>query len=115
MDVRDDARFAAALAHFEAGDWLEAAEAFEDLYFEAVRDEVEFVRVFLQVATGMHHVSRGQRGAAVERLEEGVRAIGRVTNDREFDLAALAEEVRLAIDRLRRGQRVDRLTLRRRS
>lgn len=104
MDVRDDPRFAAALAHFEAGDWLEAADAFEELYFEAVRDEVEFVRVFLQIATGMHHISRGQRGAAVERLREGVKAIARVTNDRGIDLNALREQAQRAIADLTRRQ-----------
>jgi predicted metal-dependent hydrolase len=98
MDVADDPRFAAALAHYRAGDFLEAADAFEELYFEAVRDEVEFVRVFLQLATGMHHISRGQRRAAVERLEEGIRAIARVTNRRGIDFDALRVQARQAIE-----------------
>jgi len=106
MDVIDDPRFRAALAHFEGGDWLEASDAFEELFFEAVRDEVEFVRVFLQIATGMHHVSRGSRNAAVERLSEGVLAIERVTNDRGLDLGALREDVLRAMGEIRRGSRV---------
>lgn len=101
MDVGDDPRFHAALAHFEAGDWLEATDAFEELFFEAVRDEVEFVRVFLQIATGMHHVSRGTRRAAIERLEEGLKAIDRVTNARGLDLGALRERVVREIRALR--------------
>jgi hypothetical protein len=106
VDVADDPRFLAALAHFRSGDWLEAADAFEELFFEAVRDEVEFVRVFLQIATALHHVSRGQRNAAVERLEEGILAIGRVGNSRGFDLVAMRGEVERAVGEIRRGRKV---------
>lgn len=84
--LEDDPRFAEALAHFEAGDWLEASDLFEELWFEAVRDEVPLVRVLLQISTGMHHLSRGQRRAARERLEEGLRALPEVTNARGVDL-----------------------------
>lgn len=103
MDVTEDPRFLAALAHFEAGDWLEATDAFEELFFEAVRDEVDFIRIFLQLATGLHHVSRGQRNAAIERLEEGIRVIFLVTNDRGFDLEALRGEAERAVREIRRG------------
>jgi Domain of unknown function (DUF309) len=99
----DDPRFAEAIARLDSGDWLEASDLFEELFFEAVGDEVPLVRVFLQVSTGLHHVSRGQRRAAVERLEEGMRAIAEVTNARGFDLRALEEEVRRAIDVIRAG------------
>lgn len=88
-----DPRFAAALRHLDSGDWLEASDAFEELYFEAVRDEVPLVRVLLQVSTGFHHIARGQRRAARERLEEGVRAMGEVTNARGVDLDALRARV----------------------
>lgn len=84
--LEDDPRFHTALRFFESGDWLEASDLFEELFFEAVRDEVPLVRVLLQVSTGMHHLSRGQRRAARERLEEGLRAIETVTNPRGVDL-----------------------------
>lgn len=84
--LEEDPRFAAALAHFESGDWLEASDLFEELFFESVRDEVPLVRLLLQVSTGMHHFSRGQKRAARERLEEGVRALAEVTNARGVDL-----------------------------
>ena len=87
--LEDDPRFHAALAHLAHQDWLEASDLFEELFFEAVRDEVPLVRVLLQVSTGMHHLSRGQRRAARERLEEGLRAIETVTNARGVDLDAL--------------------------
>ena len=98
--LEDDPRFAAALANFGDGDWLEASDLFEELFFEAVRDEVPLVRVLLQIATGMHHISRGQRRAAAERLEEGVRALAEVTNARGVDLVEVERVAREALARL---------------
>jgi predicted metal-dependent hydrolase len=98
--LEDDRRFAAALAHLGSRDWLEASDLFEELFFEAVRDEVPLVRVLLQISTGMHHVSRGQRRAAVERLQEGIRAMAEVTNARGVDLDALRAEAAAEIARL---------------
>lgn len=92
--LEDDPRFHTALRHVAEGDWLEASDLFEELFFEAVRDEVPLVRALLQVSTGMHHLSRGQRRAAVERLEEGLRVIDTVTNARGVDLEALRELIR---------------------
>jgi hypothetical protein len=101
--LEEDPRFAAALAELEAGDYLEASDAFEELYFEAVRDEVPLVRFLLQVSTGLHHVSRGQRHAAVERLAEALRCAGEVTDGRGLDMAWLCEEVTRAIEAVRGG------------
>lgn len=74
------------MRHFNAGDWLEASDLFEELFFEAVRDELPLVRVLLQISTGMHHLARGQHRAARERIEEGLRAMSEVTNARGVDL-----------------------------
>lgn len=86
--LENDPRFATALRHLREHDWLEASDLFEELYFEAVRDEVPLVRVLLQISTGMHHIARGQRGAARERLEEGLRCMAGVVDARGVDLAA---------------------------
>ena len=103
--LEHDPRFAAALAHFASGDWLEASDLFEELFFEAVRDEVPLVRALLQLSTGMHHIGRGQRRAAVERLEEGLRVLDTVTNPRGVDLVALRQQARAAIAGLRPPER----------
>lgn len=87
--LEDDARFSEALRHFANGDWLEASDLFEELFFEAVRDEVPLVRALLQISTGMHHLARGQKRAARERLEEGLRALDDVTNARGVEVGAL--------------------------
>jgi len=95
--LENDPRFAEALRHMDAEDWLEASDLFEELFFEAVRDEVPLVRFLLQISTGMHHISRGQWRAARERIEEGLRGMGEVTNARGVDLARVAELARAAL------------------
>lgn len=95
MELEDDPRFKQAIAQFNAGEYYEAGDAFEELFFEAVRDEVELVRVFLQVSVGAYHAGTGQRRPAVERLEEAILAIDRVTNDRGLDLRRLRDDIRI--------------------
>jgi hypothetical protein len=95
--LQDDPRFAAALLHFANGDWLEASDAFEELFFDAVRDEIPLVRFLLQISTGMHHFSRGQRRAGRERIEEGLRVLSEVTNAHGVDVNRVAEAARSAI------------------
>jgi predicted metal-dependent hydrolase len=106
-DLADDPRFIAALARLDARQYDEAGDGFEELFFEAVRDEVPFVRVFLQVSAGLYHLDLRQWRPGVERLGEAIVAIDQVTNDRGFDLAELRKDVRAAIDATRRGAPVE--------
>jgi len=85
----------------EEADWLEASDLFEELFFEAVRDELPLVRALLQISTGMHHIARGQRRAARERLEEGVLAMALVTNARGVDIDRWREFVARQLTALR--------------
>lgn len=101
--MRDDARFNRGIALFNAGDWLEASEAFEELYFESVAGEIELVRVLLQFATGLHHTTRRQSRPAVERIEEGLVAAAAVRDRHGLDLARLCADMRAAADRIRGG------------
>jgi len=98
------------IAHFNEGDYFDAAEVFEDLFFEAVRGEVDLARALLQVATGMHHIERGQRRAAIERLEEALEPIDRAQSEL-IDLAALRAHVTRAIAQLRAGERITRFRM----
>jgi predicted metal-dependent hydrolase len=91
--MTDDPRLVAGIEHFNAGDFDLASDAFEELFFEAVRDEIAFIRVLMQMATGIHHVERNQFRAAIERLEEGVRVIDAVANDYGYDFARLRADV----------------------
>ena len=104
MDLEHDPRFIQAVAQFNAGDFYEASDAFEELFFEAVRDEVELVRVFLQVSVGAYHADTGQRRPAVERLEEAILAIDRVTGDHNLDLGRLRGDIRVLMGQIRAGR-----------
>ena len=66
-----------------------------------MRDELPIVRLLLQISTGMHHISRGQRRAARERLEEGLRVLGEVRDAKGVDLAKVEQVARAAIAALR--------------
>ena len=103
LPLPDDPRFASALRFFADGDWLESSDLFEELYFEAIGDEVPIVRVLLQVSTGMHHISRGQRRAAKERLEEGLRALAEVVNAHGVAVEDVARVARETLANLSRG------------
>jgi len=104
--VEDDPRLLEAVEAFNRRDYFEAGDAFEELFFEAVRDEVPFIRALLQVSVGLVHAERGQRKAAIERLEEALAAFAEIVNargfgDRGFDFARLESDVRAAISALR--------------
>lgn len=105
MDIAEDPRFQTGLALIESQEFLDASELFEELFLEAVRDEVEFARVFLQLAVGFEHLDRGQRTAGADRLEEAIKAIDRVMNDRGFDLGAIRDTVEEMIESARGGER----------
>lgn len=114
MELENDPRFLAAVAQFNAGEFYEAGDGFEELFFEAVRDEVELVRTLLQVSVGAYHADTGQRRPAVERLEEALLAIDRVTNDRGYDLVRLRGDVRVLMREIRAGKVVNWPRVRRR-
>lgn len=104
MDIGDDPRFHAGIAALRAHDYYDASELFEELFFEGVRDEVDFACLFLQLAVGAHHLERGQRRAAIERLAEGLIALRKVTDDRGYDLLRLRTDVEALISSVRAGQ-----------
>ena len=90
MELTDDPRFLRGIALFNDGDYLEASDCFEELFFEGVRDEPDFIRIFLQFSVGIFHAQTGQWRPAVERIEEGLRLVASNHADRDFDLGALA-------------------------
>jgi hypothetical protein len=90
MDITADPRFVRGVALFNDGEYLEASDCFEELFFEGVRDEPEFVRIFLQFSVGIHHAEMGQRRPACERIDEGLRVLASTADDHGVDLPALA-------------------------
>jgi len=87
----DDERFIRGVTLFNEREYLEASNCFEELFFEGVRDEPDFIRIFLQFSLGIHHAEFGQWRPAVERIEEGLLLVAANQNDRGIDFVALAE------------------------
>ena len=101
MDITADPRFIRGLALFNDGEYLEASDLFEDLFFEGVRDEPDFIRIFLQFSVGIHHAQTGQWRPAVERIEEGIRLVESNRDDHGIDLRALADGMRIGVTHVR--------------
>jgi predicted metal-dependent hydrolase len=104
VELTNDPRFIRGIALFNDGDYLEASDCFEELFFEGVRDEPDFIRIFLQFSVGIFHAQTGQWRPAVERIEEGLRLVAANKNDRGFDLAALAAGMNIGAKALREKQ-----------
>lgn len=102
LDAWDDPRFFRGIQCLQEGEPGEAADCFEELFFEAVRDEVPFVRFFLQVSTGLHHIERGQNIGAAERLEEALKVLPEIHDHRGWDLERIARELGPVIEAVRR-------------
>jgi predicted metal-dependent hydrolase len=101
-DITADPRFIRGVALFNDGDYLEASDLFEDLFFEGVRDEPDFIRIFLQFSVGIHHAQTGQWRPAVERIEEGLRLVESNRDDHGIDLRALARGMKLGAQNIRK-------------
>ena len=103
MEITDDPRFLRGVDLFNAGEYLEASDCFEDLFFEGVRDEPDFIRIFLQFSVGIHHAQTKQWRPAVERIEEGLRLVALNGDDRGIDLIALASGMKAGARQVRAG------------
>jgi predicted metal-dependent hydrolase len=101
VELTEDPRFLRGIALFNDGDYLEASDCFEELFFEGVRDEPDFIRIFLQFSVGIFHAQTGQWRPAVERIEEGLRLVASTENDRGFDLVSLSVAMKTGAKALR--------------
>jgi predicted metal-dependent hydrolase len=101
VDITADPRFVHGVSLFNDGEYLEASDLFEDLFFEGVRDEPDFLRIFLQFSVGIYHAQTGQWRPAVERIEEGLRLVASNDDDHGIDLLALAGGMRVGVRNLR--------------
>ncbi len=101
VEITADPRFLRGVSLFNDGEYLEASDCFEELFFEAVRDEPDFVRIFLQFSVGIYHAETGQWRPAVERIEEGLRLVASNRDDRGVNFLALANGMRVGARNLR--------------
>jgi predicted metal-dependent hydrolase len=68
-----DARFLAGIAHFNAGEFFEAHEVWEDLWVDCPAAERRFVQALIQAAVAVYHFSRGNFAGASRLFHSGRR------------------------------------------
>jgi hypothetical protein len=105
-ELIEDQRFIRGVTLFNEGEYLEASDCFEELFFEGVRDEPDLIRIFLQFSVGIHHAEFGQWRPAVERIEEGLLLVATNQNDRGIDLAKLADGMKGGVRSVRERSRL---------
>ena len=100
-----DPRFQQAIELFNAGEWYDAHDVFEELWHETAEPERRSLQGILQVAVAQLHLQRGNsRGATILFGE----ALGRLrrpgTPDLGLDLAALCATVEQRLLRLQQEE-----------
>ncbi len=66
-----DPRYLAGVLFFNAGDFFEAHEVWEDLWADSHGDERKFVQGLIHAAVGLHHFSVGNLGGAAKLFRSG--------------------------------------------
>jgi hypothetical protein len=78
MDVSDkNERFERGLAHFNAGEFFEAHEVWEEIWLTESEPEKTFLQGIIQIAAAFHHHRRGNSDGAETLLAAGIVKISR--------------------------------------
>jgi uncharacterized protein len=89
-------RFERGLAHFNARQFFEAHEVWEEIWLTEVEPERTFLQGLIQIAAAFHHFRRGNSEGAESLLAAGIVKITRFPRDYH---GLAVEELRLAAKR----------------
>lgn len=70
-------RFERGMAHFNAGEFFQAHEVWEELWLRAPEEEKAFLQGLIQIAAAFHHFQRGNLSGARSLLAAGLEKTGR--------------------------------------
>lgn len=70
--AKDESQFARGIAHFNAGEFFEAHEVWEELWLVAREPEKTFLQGLIQVAAAFHHHVRENARGATSLLAAGI-------------------------------------------
>lgn len=70
--TKDESRFARGVAHFNAREYFEAHEVWEELWLVAREPEKTFLQGLIQVAAAFHHHARENARGARSLLAAGI-------------------------------------------
>ncbi len=92
--MNDSERFAKACSHFDAREYFEAHEEWEELWLEASGSRHAFLQALIQIATALHHTRNENFNGGRKLLARSLGYLDRAgTESREIDLALLREAV----------------------
>ena len=77
---KDDEKFELGLAHFNAGRFFEAHEAWEEIWLGETEPEKTFLQGIIQVAAAFHHYSRGNHRGMKSLLAAGITKLERFSH-----------------------------------
>jgi hypothetical protein len=81
METRDESRFTRGIVHFNAQEYFEAHEVWEELWLVAAEPEKTFLQGLIQVAAAFHHHVRENARGAKSLLAAGVAKLGGFPDD----------------------------------
>jgi len=83
------------LAHFNAGEFFEAHEAWEELWLRALKPEKTFLQGIIQIAAAFHHYVRGNLSGAESLLAAGLTKLEQCPSAyRSVNMAQLRSDAR---------------------
>ncbi len=89
----NDETFQRGLAHFNAREFFEAHEVWEEIWLTEVEPEKTFLQGIIQIAAAFHHYRRGNPGGAETLLAAGIVKLARFPADhRGLAIQDLREE-----------------------
>jgi len=98
-------QFERGIAHFNAGEFFEAHEVWEELWLRAPGNDKPFLQGIIQIAAAFHHFKRGNLRGARTLLTAGLGKIDRYADGhKEIDVAQLCDETKAWLKKLRAGE-----------
>jgi uncharacterized protein len=104
METKDESRFARGVAHFNAQEYFEAHEVWEELWLAAQEPEKTFLQGLIQVAAAFHHHARQNARGARSLLAAGIAKLqGFTDHHRGIALSDLRREAKSWLERIEAG------------
>jgi uncharacterized protein len=109
MDADERRRLVeAGRAAFNRGEFYEAHEFWEDVWNEADDPDRRWIQGMIQIATGLHKITRDQRAPARTLLEKAMnKLVDAPPHFEAFDLLQMKAEAHAALAELEHGRRPD--------
>jgi len=99
--MMENEQFARGVAHFNAREFFEAHEVWEELWLRAPAPEKTFLQGLIQIAAAFHHYQRGNFSGAKSLLSAGLAKIeGCTPSRRGIDVSGLRDQSKACLDAL---------------